>query len=676
MSCSICCSSSSKTFISCTNCSQPACSLCYKKYLYTQSRNQCIYCSTPFTREFMINNFKLDMINKFELNYSKLFLETQKELLSETLDYLNATRKEKTLNSLLTLLSTLNTLNDDKYEFQRSFLKHIQEKLEIEKIEILSTRSDWKTCISDVWDHILSFNTNNTCSNCYSTHIVNNICTHCQTCIVCTTIHMAECNVDILKSIEYIQQQHKKCPNCKIYIEKSEGCNQMFCTHCKCSFDWQSLQIIKGKIHNPHYFEWIGTSESILSNSFYLQIYSKLNTNLINLFRIGVEKSSYTINIPDDRTYRINVIEGHLKEPEWLNIIHENRIDHMKNTEIFKLNTEFTTHLHYIFQNDTLTDIPQLINTYNHKNKKININYNNKYYDKIYIPFLNHTTYTSGQAPINIINELDFNIVNYNNDLLKLPLLPEELYLINYFNKIPLDSTRIFIHIQQNIFKNLNTIKLLTLFIYKINKITLLYKKLNYRLDILTHLLFHTRSIFYDLLYTTKKSYPINKKFEEHKLEIINTYKPFLTNIRQLKLHSYKLVNDLLNTTQNTEEQACYIIFAYLKHNYITDNYKIFPIYYNGLFIETEPWLLCTLEKEMSLEYIKITDPFICYIDHKKCSILEFLLLPYMYKPWTKTDISQMVQRISHFSYKDPPIFVCEKINIIFNEFKKLNLIQ
>lgn len=42
----------------------------------------------------------------------------------------------------------------------------------------------------------------------------------------------------LLESLEF-----KQCPNCGLYIDRYDGCPDMFCTECKIGFDWDTLQI-------------------------------------------------------------------------------------------------------------------------------------------------------------------------------------------------------------------------------------------------------------------------------------------------------------------------------------------------------------------------------------------------------------------------------------------------
>jgi hypothetical protein len=39
-------------------------------------------------------------------------------------------------------------------------------------------------------------------------------------------------------------------------IFKASGCSQMWCTACHAVFDWNTMQIETGIIHNPHYYEF------------------------------------------------------------------------------------------------------------------------------------------------------------------------------------------------------------------------------------------------------------------------------------------------------------------------------------------------------------------------------------------------------------------------------------
>jgi len=64
------------------------------------------------------------------------------------------------------------------------------------------------------------------------------------------------CDPDILASMALIKHDTKPCPKCAIATIKIDGCNQMWCTQCKTTWDWNSGQVESGRIHNPHYYEY------------------------------------------------------------------------------------------------------------------------------------------------------------------------------------------------------------------------------------------------------------------------------------------------------------------------------------------------------------------------------------------------------------------------------------
>ena len=90
----------------------------------------------------------------------------------------------------------------------------------------------------------------------------------CGTCDIwaCPDCHVAKgfnrdephtCDPDTLATARLIAQDTKACPNCHIDIYKIDGCNQMWCVKCFTAFDWRTLRIETGVVHNPHYFQYM-----------------------------------------------------------------------------------------------------------------------------------------------------------------------------------------------------------------------------------------------------------------------------------------------------------------------------------------------------------------------------------------------------------------------------------
>jgi len=76
-------------------------------------------------------------------------------------------------------------------------------------------------------------------------------------CSKCNELKLPEhtCNPDNVATAKLIKSDSRPCPRCGIYIQKLEGCDQMWCTDCHTAFNWRSGQVVTGRIHNPHFFE-------------------------------------------------------------------------------------------------------------------------------------------------------------------------------------------------------------------------------------------------------------------------------------------------------------------------------------------------------------------------------------------------------------------------------------
>lgn len=85
------------------------------------------------------------------------------------------------------------------------------------------------------------------------------ICTSetCEKCRMEISDDNHECDPNVLMTVEYMNSTSKPCPQCGIPIHKISGCNQMFCTGCHASFEWTTLRINNGAVHNPHHAQWL-----------------------------------------------------------------------------------------------------------------------------------------------------------------------------------------------------------------------------------------------------------------------------------------------------------------------------------------------------------------------------------------------------------------------------------
>jgi len=57
--------------------------------------------------------------------------------------------------------------------------------------------------------------------------------------------------------MELIKKDTKPCPTCGTMIFKISGCSQVWCVDCHTAFDFNTLVIERGNIHNPHYYEYM-----------------------------------------------------------------------------------------------------------------------------------------------------------------------------------------------------------------------------------------------------------------------------------------------------------------------------------------------------------------------------------------------------------------------------------
>ena len=194
-----------------------------------------------------------------------------------------------------------------------------------------------------------------------------------------------ECDPATVETIKLIQKSTVMCPKCKTSVSKIAGCDQMFCTACNTPFDWKTGQVITGRIHNPHYFEYLknrktsdqtmnvgACNETVLPDDLYVLLdkafsvtFSNQSTTrslrkfwyfIINMHRnrIVSRDTRFSISIPPTERYRflrIDFLSGQISKDEWKSRLKTEHREFNLNNEIYQLENAACLLAHDILTN-------------------------------------------------------------------------------------------------------------------------------------------------------------------------------------------------------------------------------------------------------------------------------------------------------------------------------------
>lgn len=237
--------------INCSGCDFIACKECCKTYILGQSSDpHCMSCKQKWTRDFMFINFGRGFVNTtYKQHKKELLFEIEKSKIPATMPRVEAYREAKELEKEELVIDERirelkQLLLDAKNEKARCYHKiyQLRNKPFSKPKEFKHhcpvdgckgfLSKQWKCPVCATW----------ACSKCHQIVGYHKDDPH-----VCK-----QADID---SVEEIKKTTKPCPTCAVPIQKSVGCNQMWCTQCQVAFDWKSGEIQNGVIHNPHFFE-------------------------------------------------------------------------------------------------------------------------------------------------------------------------------------------------------------------------------------------------------------------------------------------------------------------------------------------------------------------------------------------------------------------------------------
>lgn len=256
MSCTICFdafNATTRKSICCPvdSCSKTACRTCYQTFLCGDDVTvpKCMFCNTQFTHS---------QIQR--LGFTRSFL--QGEFAKHQQDVLFA--QEQAMLPAAQVAAAHDRLVKSIDDQIKDVAKQIKQ-LQALKIDLTRTKyqllregpihddapthqfihrcadSDCNGFVSSAWK----------CATCDK-----HTCSQCRELKAAHNDHDHICNPDTLASVALLKTSTKPCPNCKVPVHKTDGCDQMFCTQCKRLWSWNTGKF-ETRGHNPHYLQWM-----------------------------------------------------------------------------------------------------------------------------------------------------------------------------------------------------------------------------------------------------------------------------------------------------------------------------------------------------------------------------------------------------------------------------------
>jgi hypothetical protein len=274
MDCEICCekfNKSSNLRVECKGCQEDhfACRKCCQNFILTTAQQDpcCMFCRTPWEREFMNEYLTKKFVNKDLKKYSEnLFLERQVSLLPATQEYAVREKKVREINERIKECETecnrlKKALIDQKQLINALTIQRERTRLGTDPEEETATNFCMK-CPDNNCNGFL--NTRSKCGLCEVKF--------CSQCLEPKT-EDHECNEEIKASVQAIKKEAKPRPCCGEMISKIDGCDQMWCVKCHVQFSWRTGKKLEGYNHNPEYFRWLRESgQNIQRNPDDLQV--------------------------------------------------------------------------------------------------------------------------------------------------------------------------------------------------------------------------------------------------------------------------------------------------------------------------------------------------------------------------------------------------------------------
>ena len=249
MECAICCEKlnvSNHKKVTCPFCDFNSCRTCVQTYLLSVSSDpHCMGCKQLWAREVVDGACtKVFRDTKLKKHRETILFEREKCLLPQTQEAAARIIQGRNIDKLIQEESL-------KIDEIRRNIHHLTHQKHViltggQSVQQTEKRVFVRKCPVEDCRGFLS--TRWKCQICE-----NNICPDCNE-IKRDDGHA--CDPNNVETVALLKKDTKPCPKCGTMIFKISGCSQMWCPDCHTAFDWNTLRIETGRIHNPHYYEF------------------------------------------------------------------------------------------------------------------------------------------------------------------------------------------------------------------------------------------------------------------------------------------------------------------------------------------------------------------------------------------------------------------------------------
>ena len=242
MECSVCCESVNCS--KCPYCNYACCAECLSTFLLGLSKDaHCMSCNKLWNREVLLHVLPKSFVNgKYRDHRENILFEREKSLFPAMQVIISCERRFEELDKLKKEVLAVTPVD---YVFLRQVRDARRQlidmyhptnpKKEKKKFVRKCPVENCKGFVSSKWK----------CGMCENT-----------ICKDCNEVGDHTCDPGAVETMKLLKNDTKPCPTCGEMIFKASGCSQMWCTACHAVFDWNTMQLETGLIHNPHYYEF------------------------------------------------------------------------------------------------------------------------------------------------------------------------------------------------------------------------------------------------------------------------------------------------------------------------------------------------------------------------------------------------------------------------------------